>query len=75
MGADGEAGGVLVVGVEVAGGVEQLSGAAGVGGGVAYALALWLPVSGPLASLLALPVGAGVALPFIWPEVRMLFHL
>jgi multisubunit Na+/H+ antiporter MnhB subunit len=49
--------------------------AAGVGGGVAYALALWLPVSGPMASLLALPVGAGAALPFIWPEVRMLFHL
>jgi putative peptidoglycan lipid II flippase len=49
--------------------------AAGVGGGVAYALALWLPVSGPVASLLALPLGAAAALPFIWPEARVLFHL
>ena len=49
--------------------------AAAVGGGVAYALAFWLPVSAPLASLLALPVGAAAALPFIWPEVRLLLHL
>jgi putative peptidoglycan lipid II flippase len=49
--------------------------AAGVGGAVAYSLALWLPLSGPLSSLLALPLGAAAAVPFIWPEVRTLFHL
>ena len=49
--------------------------AAGVGGSVAYGLALWLPVSGLLASLLALPLGMAAAVPIIWPEVRALFHL
>ena len=38
-------------------------------------LAFWLPFSGPVASLLALPVGAAAAVPFIWPEVRLLFRL
>ena len=51
-----------------------LAGAA-IGGAVAYGLALWLPLSGLVSSLLALPVGAAAALPFIWPEVRLLFHL
>ena len=46
-----------------------------IGGGVAYGLAWALPVSGPLASLLALPLGAAAALPVIWREVRVLFHL
>lgn len=49
--------------------------AAAVGGGVAYGLAFWLPVPGPLASLLALPLGAAAALPFIWKEIRLLLHL
>ena len=49
--------------------------AAAVGGGLAYGLALWLPLSGPVSSLLALPLGAAAALPFIWPEIRLLFHL
>jgi putative peptidoglycan lipid II flippase len=49
--------------------------AAAVAGGAAYALALWLPLSGPVSSLVALPLGAAVALPFIWPEIRTLLHL
>ena len=49
--------------------------AAAISGGVAYGLALWLPLSGPVSSLLALPVGAAAALPFIWPEIRLLFRL
>jgi putative peptidoglycan lipid II flippase len=49
--------------------------AAGVSGAVAYGLALWLPLSGPLSSLLALPLAAACALPFIWPEIRLLLHL
>ena len=49
--------------------------AAVVGGGTAYGLALWLPFSGVVSSLLALPIGAAVALPFILPEVRLLLHL
>jgi hypothetical protein len=35
----------------------------------------YLPLSPVLSSLLALPLGAAVAVPFIWPEVRALFHL
>ncbi len=49
--------------------------AALVGGGVAYGVALWLPLSGPASSLIALPVGAAVALPFIWKEMRLLLKL
>jgi putative peptidoglycan lipid II flippase len=49
--------------------------AALVGGAVAYGLALWLPLSGTLSSLLALPVGFAASLPFIWPEVRLLLQL
>ena len=49
--------------------------AAVISGGVAYGLALWLPFSGTVAALLALPVGATVAIPFVWPEVRLLFRL
>ena len=46
-----------------------------VGGGVAYALALWLPLSGVVSSLLALPLGFAASLPFIWPEIRLLLQL
>jgi putative peptidoglycan lipid II flippase len=49
--------------------------AAILGGAVAYALALWLPLSGPVSSLLALPLGAAAALPLIWQEVRTLMRL
>jgi putative peptidoglycan lipid II flippase len=58
-------------------GTSLLRGLAGalVGGGVAYALALWLPLSGFVSSLLALPLGFAASLPFIWPEMKMLFHL
>ncbi|MGB8212793.1 MAG: lipid II flippase MurJ [Anaerolineales bacterium] len=54
--------------------LRGLAGAA-VGGGVAYALALWLPVPAVLSSLLALPLGTAACLPFIWPEVRLLVKL
>ena len=58
-------------------GTSLLRGLAGalVGGAVAYGLALWLPLSGVLSSLLALPVGFAASLPFIWPELRMLLQL
>jgi hypothetical protein len=58
-------------------GTSLLRGLAGalVGGGVAYGLALWLPLSGTISSLLALPVGFVACLPFIWPEVRLLVQL
>jgi peptidoglycan biosynthesis protein MviN/MurJ (putative lipid II flippase) len=49
--------------------------AAAMGGGVAYGLALWLPFSASLAAILAVPAGAAAAVPFIWPEVRLLFRL
>jgi peptidoglycan biosynthesis protein MviN/MurJ (putative lipid II flippase) len=49
--------------------------AALVGGGIAYGAALWLPFSGVVSALLAMPVGTAAALPFIWPELRLLFHL
>jgi hypothetical protein len=58
-------------------GSSLLRGLAGavIGGGVAYGLALWLPLSGVMSSLLALPLGFAACLPFIWPEMRLLFHL
>ena len=58
-------------------GSSLLRGLAGalVGGGVAYALALWLPLSGTVSSLVALPVGFAACLPFIWPEIRLLMQL
>ena len=39
------------------------------------ALSLWLPLSGTLSSLLALPVGFAACLPFIWPELHLLLQL
>jgi putative peptidoglycan lipid II flippase len=58
-------------------GTSLLRGLAGalVGGGVAYALALWLPLSGVVSSLLALPLGFATCLPFICPEIRLLLQL
>jgi putative peptidoglycan lipid II flippase len=58
-------------------GSSLLRGLAGavIAGCVAYGLALWLPLSGPLSSLVALPLGFAACLPFIWPEVRLLFRL
>ena len=58
-------------------GSSLLRGLAGalVGGGVAYGLALWLPLSGVLSSLVALPLGFAACLPFIWREMRTLLHL
>ena len=63
--------------VKVKLGTSLLRGLAGalIGGGVAYALALWLPLSGVISSLLALPLGFAASLPFIWPEIRLLFRL
>jgi putative peptidoglycan lipid II flippase len=49
--------------------------AAVIGGGVTYGLALWLPFSAAVAALLAMPVGVALALPFIWPEARILLRL
>ena len=58
-------------------GSSLLRGLAGalIGGGVAYGLALWLPLSGVVSSLVALPLGFGACLPLIWPEMRILFRL
>jgi len=58
-------------------GSSLLRGLAGavISGGVAYGLALWLPLSGVVSSLLALPLGFAACLPFIWPEMRLLFRL
>ena len=49
--------------------------AAAIGGSVAYGLALWLPFSAPVAALLAIPIATAAAVPIIWTEVRLLFHL
>jgi putative peptidoglycan lipid II flippase len=58
-------------------GSSLLRGLAGavIAGGLAYGLALWLPLSGPVSALVALPLGFAACLPFIWPEVRLLFRL
>ncbi len=63
--------------VKVTLGSSLLRGLAGavIAGGLAYGLALWLPFSGPVSSLVALPLGFAACLPFIWPEVRLLFRL
>ncbi len=45
------------------------------GGSLAYAAALWLPFSGVVSSLVALPIGTAIAIPIILPEIRQLFHL
>ena len=42
---------------------------------VAFLVGHFLPVSALISSLAAIPLGAVVALPFIWPEIRMLLHL
>jgi putative peptidoglycan lipid II flippase len=63
--------------VKVTLGSSLLRGLAGavIAGGLAYGLALWLPFSGPVSALMALPLGFAACLPFIWPEVRLLFRL
>ena len=49
--------------------------AALLGGVTAYALALYVPGSAVLTALLGMLVGGLVALPIIWPEVRLLLKL
>jgi putative peptidoglycan lipid II flippase len=53
---------------------RALAGAV-VGGGAAYGLAIWLPLPAVLSSLLALPFGFALSLPFIWQDLRLLFSL
>ena len=50
-------------------------GAAILAGVVVFLIVHFLPTSALIASLLALPVGAIVAIPLIWPEIRLLLHL
>ena len=45
------------------------------GGAVAYAAALYLPGGAILTALAGMTLGAAVALPFIWKELRVLLHL
>jgi putative peptidoglycan lipid II flippase len=46
-----------------------------IGGGVAYGVLMVLPVSGPVGAAAGLVGGFIVALPFIWPEIRLLIRL
>jgi putative peptidoglycan lipid II flippase len=48
---------------------------AAAGGGLALALFSLLPLSPLPASLAALALGGGAALPFIWPEARLILRL
>jgi putative peptidoglycan lipid II flippase len=50
-------------------------GAALIGGVIAYGAALYLPGSAVLTALLGMVAGGLVALPMIWPEVRLLLKL
>lgn len=49
--------------------------AAAAGGLVAYLLAVYLPGSAVLTSLVGMIVGGLIALPIIWSEIRLLFRL
>lgn len=49
--------------------------AALLGGVSAYLIALYLPGSAIVTAIIGMAVGALVALPFIWKEVRLLFNL
>jgi len=49
--------------------------AALLGGASAYAIALYLPGGAVITAIIGMLVGAGVALPIIWKEVRLLFNL
>lgn len=48
---------------------------AAIGGGLAYALAVFIPGSAVLTALIGMTAGGGVALIVIWNEVRLLLHL
>ena len=50
-------------------------GAALLGGVTAYAVAVYVPGSAVLTALLGMIVGGLVALPIIWPEIRLLLKL
>jgi hypothetical protein len=54
--------------------LPRAAGAAVLGGIVAYVIML-LPVPSLFGTIVGLVAGFGVALPFIWPEIRLLIHL
>ena len=45
------------------------------GGAVAYAIALYLPGGAVITAIVGMLVGAGIALPIVWKEMRLLFNL
>ena len=49
--------------------------AALLGGVSAYAVALYLPGGAVLTAIIGMLVGAGIALPIVWKEIRLLFNL
>jgi putative peptidoglycan lipid II flippase len=49
--------------------------AALIGGVTAYGLAVYVPGSAVLTALLGMVVGGLIALPFIWSEIKLFFHL
>lgn len=49
--------------------------AAAIGGVSTYLLALYLPGGAVVTAIIGMAVGAGVAIPLIWKEVRLLFNL
>ena len=49
--------------------------AALLGGASAYTVALYLPGSAVVTAIIGMLVGAGVALPIVWQEMRLLFNL
>jgi putative peptidoglycan lipid II flippase len=57
------------------GGVPKALVSALIGGVLAYVLAVFLPGSAVLTALLGMAIGGLVALPFIWPEVKLLLKL
>ncbi|HJS20214.1 MAG TPA: murein biosynthesis integral membrane protein MurJ [Anaerolineales bacterium] len=57
------------------GGVPKALASALIGGVLAYVLALFLPGSAVLTALLGMAIGGLVAIPFIWPEAKLLLKL
>ncbi len=49
--------------------------AALLGGASAYAIALYLPGGAVITAIIGMLVGAGIALPIVWKEMRLLFNL
>jgi len=49
--------------------------AALLGGVSAYAIALYLPGGAVVTAIIGMLVGAGIALPIVWKEIRLLFNL